>query len=76
MRGVLQGRFGPKKLPPMSKWREELAAKTSENETLYREYAALKDETAKTEKIKKGAAEIMRTETPERAVTRARGVEL
>ena len=27
LRDVLQGRFDPKKLPPITKWREELAAK-------------------------------------------------
>ncbi len=45
LRGVLQGRFDPKKLPPITKWREELAAKTAKRDVLYRENDALKNET-------------------------------
>ena len=73
LRDVLQGRFDPKKLPPITKWRGELAAKSTEKETLYTKYYALKDETAKVEKIQRSVAEIMRAE---RQPTRAQGIEL
>jgi len=47
LRDVLQERFDPNKLPPITKWREELVAKTAEKDALYTEYYALKDEPRK-----------------------------
>jgi len=38
LRDVLQDRFDPKKLPPITKWQNELSDKTPEKDTLYREY--------------------------------------
>ena len=73
LRDVLQGRFDPKKLPPITRWRDELVAKSAEKETLYTEYYALKDETAKVEKIQRSVTKIMRAE---RQPTRAQGIEL
>ena len=74
LKDVLQERFDPKKLPPMTKWREELSAKTAERAALNRDYLALKDETRKVERIRRGVGEIMRSEAPGRVTTRARGV--
>ena len=73
LRDVLQGRFDPKKLPPIIMWQQELASKQSEVKALTAEYDKLKAETAKVEKIKKGVAEIMESETgtPERNPMRA-----
>jgi hypothetical protein len=80
LRDVLQGRFDPKKLPPITKWREELTTKTAEKEKLYQEYSILKEETAKVEKIKRSIAEILHSETPEqtteRTVKRTHGMEI
>ena len=59
---VLQKRFDPKKLPPITMWREELAAKTADKDALYQEYYALKDETAKVENIRKSVEKIIQGE--------------
>jgi hypothetical protein len=75
LKDVLQMRFDPKKLPPITKWREELSAKTEERAALNREYTALKDETRKVEQIRRSIGEILRSEAREREVTRGRGVE-
>jgi len=76
LRDVLQSRFDPKKLPPVTKWREELTAKTAEREGLYREYRSLKDETAKVEKIRRSVHEIVDVETRRAQPTRARGMDI
>jgi hypothetical protein len=76
LRDVLQSRFDPGKLPPMTKWREEREAKTAERDVLYAQYDALKSETQKVENIKRGIDEILRGETAERTVQKERGVEL
>ena len=59
-------RFDQNKLPPIAKWQEELAVKTTEKDSQYREYYTLKDETAKVEKIKRSVAEILNSDTPGR----------
>ena len=74
-RGVLQGRFDPKKLP-IAKWREELSAKTAERDSLYREYTSLKDETQKVEQIRRSVREIIQSESSERKPKQTRGMEL
>ena len=78
LRGVLQERFDPKKLPPIDKWKEELAEKTGKKESLYLDYYALQNETAKVEKIQRSVKEILHSETPksERLPTRKRDMEL
>jgi len=63
LRGVLQERFDPKKLPPIAMWREELSAKTAEREAMYREYQKLKRETQKVEQIRRNVTEIVGNET-------------
>ena len=77
LRDVLQERFDTKKsLPPITKWREELTAKTAESAALYQEYKMLRDETAKVKKIRRSVMEILHTETPERTRQKSGGVEL
>ena len=76
LRDVLQARFDPKKQPPITKWREELSAKTAEKDSLYREYYALKDETHKVEKIRASVKEIMQAETPKRTPQKSWDMEL
>ena len=80
LRNVLQERFDPKKSPPIDMWKRELATKTTENETLYREYVALKEETLKVEKIRASVKEIVQEELPmvqpERTPKKSRGMEL
>ena len=65
LRNVLQERFDPKKLPPISRWQDELASKLAEKNTLYREYHTLKDETHKVEKIQASVKEILHNNSPQ-----------
>ena len=80
LRDVLQDRFDLKKSPPITMWRQELATRTSENDALYREYLALKDETLKVEKIRASVREIMQAELtkaqPEQTPQKSWGAEL
>ena len=75
LRGVLQNRFDPNKLPPISAWEKELAGKLISKDALYREYYALKDETANVEQIQRSVKEILRSETEERTPMWARTME-
>jgi predicted nucleic acid-binding Zn-ribbon protein len=76
LRGVLQGRYDPKKSPPVAMWQNERAAKTAEKKALYTEYYALKDETQKVEQIRRSVADILHSESPERTSRKSRGTEL
>jgi hypothetical protein len=73
LKDVLQERFDLKKLPPITKWREELSAKTEERAALNREYLALKDETRKVERIQLGVEEILRSDARGQETARGRG---
>jgi hypothetical protein len=75
LRSVLQGRFDPKKLP-VAKWREELTSKTTERDSLYREYNSLKTQTQKVEQIRRSVTDIMRDESRERTRQKSQGMEL
>jgi hypothetical protein len=71
----LQSRYDPKKLPPITKWKEEHAAKTAEMGRLQREYLKLKDEIREVEIVRKAAEQIARqTDPPQR--TKAREAEI
>ena len=76
--GMMHKRYDPNKLPPITKWREELSAKTAKREKLYRDYETLKTETAKVEKIQRSVKEILHSDEPqtERTATRKRDMEL
>ena len=75
LRGVLQEHFDPKKLPPITMWKQELGGKMSEKAVLDREYTALKEETQKVEQIRRSVAEIVRVEEPKHTA-KDRGMEL
>jgi len=62
LRGVLQKHFDPKKLPPIAKWEAERESLTADKKRLNHEYATLKDETAKVEKIRSNVYDIMSAE--------------
>jgi hypothetical protein len=64
LKDVLQARFDPKKLPPITKWKEERAAKTAEIEQLQQEYLKLKDEIREIEIVRKSAERIARQIDP------------
>ena len=76
LRDVLQARFDPKKSPPINKWRKELAAKTAEQETLYREYLSLKAETQKVEQIQRSVKDILASYESERTPTKRQDISL
>ncbi|MCL2856565.1 MAG: hypothetical protein FWE19_02415 [Oscillospiraceae bacterium] len=59
LRDVLQGRFDPKKLPPITKWKEKRARLIADKQSLTRDYHALKNEVAEAEKIRHGVYDIM-----------------
>ena len=75
LRDVLQGRFDPKKLPPITKWREEHARLIADKQSLTRDYYALKNEVAEAEKIRRGVYDIMRGEARTAQRERPRGLE-
>ena len=72
LRGVMQERFDPKKLPPISAWEKELAAKLETRDLLYREYYKLKDDTYKIEKIRASVKTILHNDAPQEQTPRRR----
>ncbi|MDR1891487.1 MAG: MobA/MobL family protein [Oscillospiraceae bacterium] len=64
LRDVLQGRFDAKKLPPITKWKDERAAKTAEKSVLYADYRKLKDEVGRVETVKRNAEKILGRDEP------------
>ena len=75
-RDVLQKRYDPKKLPPITKWRGELVAKEAEREAMYQEYAILKNETQQVEQIRQSVTEIIQDENHKTQPRRMPGMEL
>jgi len=59
MQSIMLDRYNPNKLPPITKWQEELATKTTIRDSLYQDYCTLKNETVKVEKIKRSVIDIM-----------------
>ena len=68
--------YDTKKLPPLTMWREELAVKTAEKDSLYRDYYTLKDEAHKIEKIRASVKEIMQAELPVKVRQKSHNAEL
>jgi hypothetical protein len=66
LKAVLQSRFDPKKLPPITKWRDELKEKQAEKGELDREYYKLKDEIKHAETLKRFAADLMIPDEPQK----------
>jgi hypothetical protein len=64
LRNVLQERFDPAKLPPITKWKEERAAKTTEQKTLYTDHYRLRDEVKNSETIKRTVEQLTRGDEP------------
>ena len=56
---VLQERFDIQKLPPVSKWSEELKTKSAERQSLSYEYTALKKEVDEVYKIQRNVKDIL-----------------
>ena len=76
MQNVMQDRYDSKKLPPITKWQEELANKTAMRDSLYQDYYTLKNETAKIEKIKRSVTEIMELEKADKMPQKSQKMEL
>ena len=76
MQSVMQDRYDSKKLPPITKWQEELATKTAYRDSLYQDYYTLKNENAIVEKIKRSVTEIMASEKAEKFSQKSKSVEL
>jgi uncharacterized phage infection (PIP) family protein YhgE len=64
LRNVLQGRFDPAKLPPITKWKEERTTKSTEQKTLYADYYRLRDEVKNSETIKRTVEQRTRGDEP------------
>jgi hypothetical protein len=64
LKGVLQSRYDPKKLPPIKKWQDERAAKIVEKQAMYADYHGLKDEVKSAETIRRYAEQVMREVEP------------
>ena len=75
LREVLQERFDPNKLPPISKWQEELTAKLAVKDSLYRDYNKLKSETHNVEKIRASVKSILHSDSPKQITTKLQSVE-
>jgi len=75
LRGVLQKHFGPTKLPPITKWKEERANLTADMQALTRDYRMLKSEVSEAEKIRRNVYDIVSAERRREQPNRARGME-
>jgi ATP-dependent exoDNAse (exonuclease V) alpha subunit len=64
LKGVLQSRYDPKKLPPIKAWEKELAEKQAEKQGLYVGYDALKEKVKSAETIRRYAERVMREVEP------------
>jgi hypothetical protein len=76
LRGVLQDRYDPKKLPPITMGQEQREAKIAERAALTLEYNKLKTETQKVEQIRRSVADILHSDEPKPTRTKSRGMEL
>jgi hypothetical protein len=75
LRDVLQERFDPKKLPPITAWTAERGKLNAEQKQLAHEYHKLKDEVKKVEQVKKGVYEIMREEQHRQPPQKSHGLD-
>ena len=57
---IMQKRYDPKKLPPITKWKAERETLTAERNLIYREFNSLKDEVKEVEKVKRSVCEVVR----------------
>ena len=75
LKGVLQERFEPKRLPPVAKWTAEHDKLTAERNGLNQQYTALKDEVKEAEQIRKSVYSIVRQEQREQHPRRAQDID-
>ena len=60
IKDVMQGRYDPKKLPPITKWKAEFKTLSADKDLIYREYYSLKDEVKEVEKVRRQVEGILR----------------
>jgi hypothetical protein len=76
LKGVLQSRFDPKKLPPIKMWQNELAAKLAERDALDGVYYKLKDEIKHVETLKRFAVDLMIPDEPQEIQQKTKTLEV
>jgi hypothetical protein len=76
LKGVLQSRFDPKKLPPIKRWQNELAAKFAERDALDGVYYKLKDEIKHVETLKRFAVDLMIPDEPQEIQQKTKTLEV
>jgi hypothetical protein len=64
LKDVLQARFDPKRLPPLTKWKAEREKLKADMDGLRQEYLKLKDEIREVEIVRKAAEQIARQINP------------
>jgi hypothetical protein len=69
LKDVLQKRYDPKKLPPITKWINERDTLQIEKGELNREYYALREHVKEVETIKRNVHSILPSETSQRKRT-------
>ena len=62
MKDIMQERFDPAKLPPITKWKAERDKLNADKQQLNGEYVSLKKDTTEVEKIRRNVYDIMREE--------------
>ncbi len=75
LRGALQERFDPTKLPPIKMWEKQLADKTAERQEQYRRYDKLRDNTTKAERFQRAVRDAQRDNDKPQIQKKSRGVE-
>ena len=76
LRDVLQGRFDPKKSPPVSKWQAEIGKLNAERERLESDYYKLREEVKDAEQIRKSVYNIVRREQREQQPRRTHEMDI
>ena len=76
LRDVLQGRFDPKKSPPVTMWNAEIAKLTAERKLIEADYYKLRDEVKDAEQIRKTIYSIVRQEQQMTQPRRAHDMEI
>ncbi|MDL2235518.1 hypothetical protein LJC07_05095 [Christensenellaceae bacterium OttesenSCG-928-L17] len=76
MKDVMQERFDPNKLPPITKWKSERDKLNADRRKLNGEYVSLKNDTAEVEKIRSNVYDIMREEQRREQPQRKQDMEL
>ena len=73
-RDVLQGRFDPKKMPPVTKWKSEIVKLTAERKQIEADYYKLRDEVKEAEQIRKSIYSVVRAEQQKTQPQRAQSM--